>query len=325
MNCEIQKINSEISLVKLESISFLAFINIITKFKTIHYDFQKTDQYFYNEELKQDNEYKTLLNSIKELQEKTQLENLMVFGLIVNTQIQIKAEQIHSFVNFLLGQKLSELKDCAKILGDKINFPIAEEKLKRSTILHCTANVKQTAGISIIDADKSFTNKVLFYYLFPNSCNPLSEVLDKTELMTMERQEKYFEDIFQSGVTATLPEIIHQAPFCSMQIIDQALNIFKLIQTVKPSISLQPISIIYHFPIPEKVVKSGNQEEYLTLMNKIKKYFTEKNNPNIIPMIVNQCAVVNFNLCQFEILKQQEFPLAKQIIKNIQEHFSFLN
>ena len=208
MNIQTKNLTASLIQLTAENISFYAFQLIVGNCLTSKYKF--TNEYI--QPRKTVEEYVNLINDFKKLNFKG---HFPTFASLVNAEFILNQSQLKTVLHKSLNQNKPELTQLAEQLtSDSITTTTTEN----FESLEYSSQEKNCPSIRILDIDKSFKNKLLFYYLFFRNSNPISELMDKAELMTMETQEQIIKNIFNAGIQASLPSTISKYPFCTTQL-----------------------------------------------------------------------------------------------------------
>lgn len=314
MTIQTKNLASNLIQLTVENISFYAFQFIVGNCLTSKYKF--TNEYIQLKSSSEEN--KALINDFQNLAFDG---HFPAFASLVNAEFILNQYQLQTVLHKLLNQNKPELTQLAEQLETDSNTKSIPENFEP---LEYSSQEKSCPAIRVLDIDKSFKNKLLFYYLFFRNGNPISELMDKAELMTMESQEQIIKNIFHNGIQVSLPATVSKFPFCTVQLslpFSKYLLIFNIIQ---PSACFQPFSTNYGFSTPEQVIQSGQQKLFLTAMQKVKTTFESKKDPYIIPFNFKQNANLTINLLQYEKLKKSKQPTSEKIIQEIKNSFNFL-
>jgi hypothetical protein len=309
MEIKIVKINTDISQVSIQGLSLFLMQKLVTENYFITYTKQPTDNYIESNELT-DNTKQLSANH-------AQAESL---GRLYNLTFTIKNHRINKLANNYIQYNLPEFQELAKMLDPTVK---QKDPVELNLPRH-NPDIKQTEHLTTLDCNATLKNKILFYYLFPKLDYNLPELLEKIELMSLEKQENIFERIFELGVTACLPKILYHLPFTSIQIIDTISNLWDFVDNHKLPIAWQNLSTEYGYESPQSLTSSNNELFYKTMEN-IKLSFNESYNPYIISSLFKQAAIISINLQQYEVLRSSKNPLAQEIIQGIHKEFPFLN
>ncbi len=325
MNIQIQGMRPNLLIFRFEKISRLAFIKIITEFNIFSYKTQKLSENYIDAALEQDELYKSLLPELEKLEAITKKEHFQTLGQLLDAEIAISEFAFSGFIKKLSTNSLPELNRLAEniCLQRGVSCPARQN----DTIKNCqVSETPRQQEIKLLDVDRSFENKILFYYLRASSTENTEKVLERVELLTMEQKEIMFQNIFSAGISTCLPKIILEHQFCSLQLSDTLHNFQALMLCPQTRLFFEPFSTKHGYLMPESIIPAGQQELFLTTMEKIKKYFLETGNQYIIPQIFRQNALVSLNLLQSFIIKRQQAQsvLINQLLNQIYQELPFL-
>lgn len=323
MNIQIQETKPNLLLIRFERLSYLAFLKIITEFKINSYEKKELGENFINAPLEQDAEYRFLEQKLEQLEAKTGQSHFLTFGQLLNLDIAISRFALKNFIDRLAADSLAELRSFGHALATRTGIQTTETTNPLATEFNNKKLIPEER-IKIIDIDKSFENKLLFYHFFAAGGRELPQIADKLELLTVEQKEKIFESIFATDATTRLPRIIFEHTFCSMEISDEFTNLQTIIRCPEAKIIFRSPSCQYAYPTPNCIFQAGLQELFVSTMEQLKNYFLQTRNQYIIPFIFKQTAIFALNLLQWEILKTQKSPLVTELLDKLRGSFHFI-
>ncbi len=304
MQVETFNLSENIISLKLDNISYFALFSIINGNQIISYKYKFNNELYFPNDISSE-----IINNVSEL---TSL-GLHFFNQIVSAEIQLTKNSLPSITSKLIQENVQELTEIANELGFLKNQEIYKEEI------YSTDFYRSISPLAILDIDKSFKNKILFYYLFNKSTASREEITEKAELVTMEKQEQIFEQIFQNGIANSLPETINKHPFCTLQATLTYSELLQLQNLLQPTFFIQTLNYKYNFETPASIINSSNHELWLTTIEQLKKIGSQY----LIPFCFKQNAVFSVNFKQYEALKKDKSTISQSVVEIIQNNFNF--
>ena len=146
------------------------------------------------------------------------------------------------------------------------------------------------ANLSIIEENPEIQYKLIFFYLLSKTNLDFESSLEKARLMSYEKVENSFEEIFINK--ETLPKIIFNIHICSIKIMSESNELESLLDN-------DNLSILYQ----QKDKVEQNESSF--------------------PIVFKQNAVLEINLKSLLDLKNINTDLAKQILNFVSQKFPF--
>ncbi len=318
---QVAQITPDIARVNLPSISTLAFLCITTTFPFLKFWYKQKNECYFQENFINRKQYFEITDLLQRKALELNLPELKPLAQNIHLEFLIDNELLPVLINKLSKSDLIELQNLAKTLGEENNLSPTNEP--KTNYPPRTINNLNYEKVSIIDIDKSFENKLIFYYLFQAGIESTEKIAEKLELMTVEQKEKFIEQILQNQPLNKIPQIIYQHPFCTMRLFCPLYELLPLINSNKNKIVIKRPVLTSITSIDNKITTEKNYNKVLEILSIVKDYYDLENNPYIIPTIINQVAIISLDLEGINEVLKIENNLSQKIISALGKEIPF--
>lgn len=301
--------------------SLLAVLKILNQSQVLSLTISPQGK-MYEPPVKDKTYYSTILANLKSLADATNNNVLMPLAELQNFEFTLSREAISDFTAQLLSSDLSELTG----LGEKFQnaLGVNVDMAKPATSQLAGLALLSSKKLSILEIDQTAENKILFLYLYRKSNENWEKIAERLQLLTMEQKEKIWEEISDAKPSLTLPTSLCEQTLCSMEAVDELINLKPLIFCPDIKIVCQPFTTELGLTTPEFITNSSKQELYYSTMEMVKKHFSENRLAYVIPRLFRQRAIIFLNLKSIEYLKELKSALANEILLEAGKYLPFL-
>lgn len=297
------------------SISHLAFLNIFTKYEILAYEFKPLNEFYFTSPAANE-----LCNSLKRISMDLTKPELMPLARLFQVKLIISTFNVTNWINRLTNETLEELK----LFGKQLATQTDAKPVIPTIPDNFPAQISSSEVTTTLEVDSTFENKILLNYLIANSPAPLSTLIEKVELMTMEPKEKLLEQILCSSESILLPKAIMHQPFYHLQLIEPLGILHDLIKCPQIRLTFTPFTINQGVATDNEIATTASYEAYLTVLELVKRHFRETSDPYVIPLNFNQSALLAVDLHAIQILKKHQSPFIHKLLNQVKLAAPFL-
>lgn len=319
---QIQQQSDQSYQIQADSLSQLAFLNLITLCSINHFSHKPKDSLYFHDSFENRKDYFEITDRLKKLSKDTELPDPLPFAHEQIVSFNIPGEHIENLIAKMKSHYMAELRELADKMATELDLDIKNDGATKKTNPLFTKNYNPSQ-VSLVDIDRSIENKIIFYYLYQANNNELEKITEKIDLMTLEQKENFIEQIFNTSPLQKLPKIIYNHIFCTLKIVAPFVEVAPL--CLKPSFKIilqQPVHYL-GYSTPEEIKNSSDYEDFLTLMERAKSHFEQTLNPYVLPATFNQQCLVALDLQSLSDLKSIESPIKNKIFEQITKYAPF--
>lgn len=309
--------------IKADALSQLAFLNLATSCSIYNHQFSKCENFYFHDSFEKRKDYFELTDELNRLSKQSELLSILPFSTMHTVEFNIARRYLATFIKKLNHTHLIELQELAAQLNSTsgLNLTMQRPISQQKNFFNINYNPTE---VSLLDIDRSIENKIIFYHLYQANKDEVEKIIEKIDLMTMEQKENFIEQIFQISPLQKLPRIIYNQIFCTLKITAPFSEINPIGLNLNIRVALQnPVHYLgYH--LPEEIKNTNLHEPYLSLMEKIKIYYEQTQNPYVLPGTFNQQALLALDLQSVEELSKIETPLKDKIFQQLIKYEPFL-
>jgi len=317
----VTNITPDLLRVHIPSLSLLALINLASTTTLQKFWYQEKKECYFQSDFSDRRGYFELTDNLLRLSSDLNLSYLEPLAKLMQLEFIIESDYWPIFLGKLAGDELQELRNIALELGT-ISHATIQENSTIPNIPSCNCNANSNE-VSLIDLDRSMENKLIFYFLFQASSEPVEKIVEKIDLMTMEQKEMFVEQIFQKSPLQKLPKIIYLHPFATIKLYTPLNEILPLILSNKIKIILKKPTCQALTNLSPEITNSPHYSRILNILETVKTFQEQNQNNYVLPLALKQTALISLDLQGMSELTGIATNIKEKIFRLINQEVPF--